>query len=153
MVHDVANANNPSVHCSQCDLINFEGPSCGAGVVIESSEGILLVRRNIDPGMGLWATPAGFADGGESFEECAAREAREELSVVVENIRYLTSLPGVYASGVRTVTVYFRADLPSDASIVLDEENSEFGFFPLEALPEMAFPSLNGVFKALRTQN
>lgn len=51
-------------------------------IIIEVSGGIVLIERK-NPPHG-WAIPGGFVDYGESLEEAAIREAREETSLVVE---------------------------------------------------------------------
>lgn len=57
-------------------------------IIIEiDNEGILLIERK-NPPYG-WAIPGGFVDYGESLENAAIREAREETSVEVELIRQL----------------------------------------------------------------
>ena len=51
---------------------------------------VLIERRNPPPG---WAIPGGFVDVGESIEQAAVREAREETALEVT----LTALLGVYS--------------------------------------------------------
>jgi ADP-ribose pyrophosphatase YjhB (NUDIX family) len=51
-------------------------------VIIEYGGGIVLIRRKNEP-IG-WALPGGFVDYGESLEEAAVREAREETALEVE---------------------------------------------------------------------
>lgn len=65
---------------------------------------IMLLRRGIEPGYGLWTFPGGFVDLGESVEDAARREVREELEIGVE----LGELVGVYSRpDDRTMLVVF----------------------------------------------
>jgi len=52
----------------------------GAGVLVVNAEGQLLLGRRTDNGM--WATPGGHVEEGESFEDAALRELREEAGIV-----------------------------------------------------------------------
>ena len=53
-------------------------------IIIEQGEGVVLILRRNEPRQ--WAIPGGFCDYGESLEEAAVREAREETSLKVELI-------------------------------------------------------------------
>src|SRR4030065_2413961 len=78
----------------------LRGPACGTSVekyknpvptvdiIIEiASKGIVLIKRK-NPPYG-WAIPGGFLDYGESLEEAALREAKEETNLDVELKRQL----------------------------------------------------------------
>ena len=66
---------------------------CGAAACIRDNEGrILLVRRGDEENM--WSLPGGGMDPGESLEDAAVREVREETGLIVEP----TALIGVYSS-------------------------------------------------------
>jgi 8-oxo-dGTP diphosphatase len=56
-------------------------PYVTADVIIRYQGGIVLIERKNEPSG--WALPGGFVDIGESVEEAAAREAREETSLEV----------------------------------------------------------------------
>ncbi len=56
-------------------------PLVATDIIIEYQDGIVLIERKNEPHG--WALPGGFVDVGESLENAAAREAREETSLDV----------------------------------------------------------------------
>jgi len=58
-----------------------------AGVVIKKDGKYLLVRESQPKAYGLWNFPAGKVDVGETIEEAAIREAKEETGYDVELVR------------------------------------------------------------------
>jgi 8-oxo-dGTP diphosphatase len=58
-----------------------------AGAVIESPEGVLLVRNRRRNGLIDWSTPGGVIDAGETVIEGLTREVREETGLVVTDWR------------------------------------------------------------------
>ena len=120
-------------------------PSCGAKVkqyrnpfptvdiIIELQDGIVLIERK-NPPHG-WALPGGFVDYGERLEDAAVREAREETSLEVNNLRLL----GCYSDPGRdermhTISTVYIADgcgLPLAA-----DDAADVGIFHLNNLPE-----------------
>lgn len=61
------------------------GPALTVDVIIELDGGIVLIERR-NPPHG-WALPGGFVEYGETVEEAAVREAREETGLEVELVR------------------------------------------------------------------
>lgn len=47
-------------------------------------EQLLLVRRGLRPGKGLWALPGGFIDAGETLAACVRREVEEETGLTLD---------------------------------------------------------------------
>lgn len=83
-------------------------PPIAADVIAEIGDKIVLIeRRNFPEG---WAIPGGFVDFGETVEQAAIREAREEISLEVE----IRALLGVYSRPDRdprgqTITIVYIA--------------------------------------------
>ncbi|MEW6008816.1 MAG: NUDIX domain-containing protein [Candidatus Omnitrophota bacterium] len=70
------------------------GPFSTVDIIIETQGGIVLIERS-NPPFG-WALPGGFVDYGESLEEAAKREAKEETGLGVFNLKqfHTYSQPG-----------------------------------------------------------
>ncbi|WP_288193320.1 NUDIX hydrolase [uncultured Methanobrevibacter sp.] len=78
--------------------------------IYDDKNNFILIKRKNDPYKDCWAFPGGFVEYGETVENAARREAKEETSIDVE----LTKLVGVYSDPDRdprghTVTVVFLA--------------------------------------------
>src|SRR3979411_2302349 len=79
--------------CPSCGFIHYLDPKVAVAVVLGDERGVLLCRRLIDPGSGLWSFPAGYVNRGEVLEEAAVREVLEELGLAVK----LRGIVGVYS--------------------------------------------------------
>jgi len=85
-------------------------PALTVDIVIPLDGKIVLIKRKNEPFRDMWALPGGFVDYGETTEEAAIREAREETSLDVD----LVALLGVYSKPDRdprghTVSVVYIA--------------------------------------------
>jgi 8-oxo-dGTP pyrophosphatase MutT (NUDIX family) len=120
-------------------LRNARATSAG-GVVHREQAGrtqILLVHRRTPH---LWALPKGTPDGGETLEETALREVREETGVDVQVEEPLGSITYFFVRQ-RTrfhKTVHFFLMQPIGGSIEQhDHEFDEVRWFQLEEAPEV----------------
>lgn len=60
-------------------------PLIGVGaVVFNARNDILLIKRGKAPNHGRWMVPGGTLEWGETLEECAVREVREETGIEIE---------------------------------------------------------------------
>ncbi|MEM4705916.1 MAG: NUDIX hydrolase [Candidatus Methanomethylicaceae archaeon] len=63
-------------------------PIVGAGILTIENGKVLLIKRGNEPNKGLWSIPGGMVKLGESPEEAAIREFKEEtgLDAIIENL-------------------------------------------------------------------
>ena len=76
-----------TIQCPKCrgSIEIYENPLPTVDIIIEiNSKGVVLIKRK-NPPYG-WALPGGFVDYGESLEEAAVREAKEETDLDVKLI-------------------------------------------------------------------
>ena len=92
-------------------MAEYKIPSLTADIFIFNEDfDFILIKRKNDPFKDCWALPGGFVEYGESIEDAAIREAKEETSIDVE----LIDLVNVYSKPDRdprghTVTVAYTA--------------------------------------------
>ena len=60
-----------------------DSPQIAVGAIVIRDNKILLVKRSLPPGKGLWAIPGGRVELGETLQKAAEREVREETGVTV----------------------------------------------------------------------
>ncbi|MFZ5453296.1 MAG: NUDIX hydrolase [Thermodesulfobacteriota bacterium] len=75
--------------CQACGFVFYIDPKLAVIGLVPLNGGLVLVRRAIDPGYGLWVVPGGFVDVGETLEQAVVRETLEETRLEVEVVRLL----------------------------------------------------------------
>ena len=120
--------------CPSCgsSVKQYRNPFPTVDIIIEIDSGIVLIERRNEP-FG-WALPGGFVDYGESLETAAVREAREETSLEISNLRLL----GCYSDPERdkrmhTISAVFIASAQGVPLAADDALN--LAVFQLDSLP------------------
>lgn len=125
--------------CRRCGFVFFLDPKVAAGTIFSLDGGIVLIKRGIEPSYGKWVFPGGFVDRGETAEEAAIRETREEvqLDVSIERILNVYSYPRFI-----TIVIVYAARCLGGTPAAGDEA-LEVRIFPPEEIPweDLAFSS------------
>ena len=87
--------------------IKHKAPKVAALAVTVSEDQVLLVRRKNEPDAGLWGFPGGHVDLGETALFAAARELREETSVIGRPLQYLTNLDVIVRDEYGSIRFHF----------------------------------------------
>jgi len=125
--------------CTACGYVVYLDPKVAVGTIIRTDdEQIVLVRRAIEPGYGLWVFPGGYVDRGEEITAAAMREAREESGLDVR----IDHLINIYSYGGSPIIVVYAATALS-GTLCGDDECLEAGLFTADNIPweRLAFRS------------
>ncbi len=134
--------------CDTCNFIDYVNPRIVAGVVAHDGEGrILICKRAIEPRKGFWTLPAGFMEQGESVEDGAMREAREEACAELD----LGPLLAVYSiPRISQVQIFFRARLLNTPRAGPESQAVELVAWDDIPRSELAFPSVSWALQYYR---
>jgi len=128
------------LQCPHCGKVvsKFRNPYPTVDIIIRlmsrpEPDNVVLIKR-LNPPYG-WALPGGFVDYGESVEQTAVREAKEETGLDIK----ITSLMGVFSAPGRdprfhTITTVFSAI--ADGEPKAGDDAGEARIFIKETLPE-----------------
>lgn len=142
-------AGRPRRACPTCGYVHFTDPKVGVGVLVIESRRVLLVRRGVEPERGKWSLPAGYVDHGEDPRATAAREALEEtgLTVAIEGLLDVFYNPP--GRGGASIFILYRARRVSGEPVAGDDADDAH-FFPLDALPDLAFASTRAAIERVK---
>jgi len=124
------------MRCPACRLVAYPRLSPAVMVLVRRGRQLLLARSARFPG-GMYSALAGFVEPGETLEQCAAREVREEVGIAIANLRYFGSQPWPFPN---SLMVAFFAD---HAGGELQPDGTEIetaGWFTADALPRLPMP-------------
>ena len=118
--------------CTRCGFVFYLDPKVAVGTIISGDDGrVVLVRRAIEPGYGLWVFPGGYVDRGEDIRAAALREAREEAGLDVR----LDGLINIYSYPGRPLIIIVYAASLVGGELCHDEECLEAQWFAADDIP------------------
>ncbi|MEW6126600.1 MAG: NUDIX domain-containing protein [Acidobacteriota bacterium] len=127
--------------CSNCQNITYINPLPVAVLLLPVDDGLLMIRRNIEPQKGKLALPSGYINAGEDWQPAAARELFEETGVEIS--ANAIELFNVLSAPDNTLLIFGLANpqaLSEFADFTLSEETVECVVVKNFQSEEMAFP-------------
>jgi len=137
----VPNGDNRLRHvCTNCGTIHYSNPKIVTGCLPIWEDRVLLAKRSIEPRLGFWNVPSGYMENGETVEEGARREVREEViaEVNITGLHAIFSIPHI-----NQVYMHFLGELLGPEAFGSGEESLEVRLFKESEIPwqEIAFTS------------
>lgn len=147
--HEVGYVEGLRKHIGHAPLIM----TCAACAVLDEAGRVLLQRRA--DSHGPWGLPGGAMELGETLEQAAVRETREETGLDVAPDGLLGAYTGplhTYANGdvVQAVVVVLTAKRVGGELAVDESETVDLGWFDPEELPTPVFGPHEQMFQDLR---
>jgi ADP-ribose pyrophosphatase YjhB (NUDIX family) len=134
-----ARTSGVRLQCTGCGATHLRNPRLVVACVAEWNSQVLLCRRGIEPGRGLWSLPGGYVEASEPIQAAAAREARGQAGAIVDDLCLFRvyNLPKF-----NEVITVFRGSL-RDGRCAAGAASCEVTLFPKRDLPwdQLAFES------------
>ena len=122
-----------SKFCDSCPREYYPKMSPCILVALTYENEILLVRHNNEI-RNLYTAIAGFADLGESLEDCVEREVFEEVGLKIKNINYVGSQSWPFPN---QLMMAFQAEAISKDMVIDEDEILEASWFKVKELPKI----------------
>ena len=132
----------------------YPRPAVTADCVVITKEAepkVLLIERGGEPFKGCWALPGGFMNMDETTEQCAFRELEEETGLKIGEVHQIGAYSRVDRDPRgRTITVAYLAVVDAPIAVIGQDDAAKAQWFPLSALPELAFDHADIMRDAVR---
>jgi len=126
-------------------------PIPNVNIIVISGESILFLKRQIEPLKGYWLFPAGRIEKGETPQEAAARELKEETGIIAEELVDIGTFCYFHKERQDIATTYIAK--VSSKEVKLDFEHSEYKWLPKGVMPRPIHEvTLNQIMEATKKE-
>jgi 8-oxo-dGTP diphosphatase len=142
----VVKPNEPQrLVCGSCSFIFYQDPKVVAATIFVLNDGIVLLKRGVEPGLGKWVFPGGYVDRDEAVQDAAIRETKEESNLDVK----LGPLLNVYSYPHSAHVIIVYAAEVIGGSLAAADESEEARVFKPSEIPwdDLAFRSTRDALK------
>lgn len=128
-------------YCNRCNEPVYENPlPATCLVVVDNENRILLVKRSVEPKKGFWCLPGGFMELGETPEQAALRELKEETGLAGK-IDMLLGVSANPSAQYHTVLMVGYLVKSYSGSLNAGDDANDVAYFHYKELPDIAFES------------
>lgn len=126
-----------SRECPSCKLTAYPRVAPALMALVRRLPDEILLARSPRFAPGMYSALAGFAEPGETLEQCLHREVLEEVGIRVKNLRYFASQPWPFPHSLMIAFIcdYDSGDLNPDRVEIVDAN-----WFRIDDLPQLPQP-------------
>jgi ADP-ribose pyrophosphatase YjhB (NUDIX family) len=126
--------------CTHCHNITYLNPIPVAVVLLPIDDGLMIIRRGIEPERGGFALPGGFIELGETWQDAGARELMEETGIIIspEELKEF-KISSVSNNTLIVIFCIAKKRKLSEINFVATEEATEMKI--ITSPEELAFPA------------
>jgi len=137
-------------YCPNCDFIDYKNPLPVAVAVAIKDKKVLLIKRGLAPRKGMWASPSGFIEVGETPEEACLRELKEETGISGEVVKLIgvARREDKEIYGDMLVVKYL---VKVEGELTPGEEVQDARFFDIAELPDYYVNIHNEIIKEIQS--
>ncbi|OPX90208.1 MAG: NADH pyrophosphatase [Pelotomaculum sp. PtaB.Bin104] len=136
--------------CSACAYIFYENPVVGVAAVVLNERGQILLGRRNGTYRGTWCIPCGYVEYDEDVREAIVREFKEETNLDIRLHGVFAVHSNFHNPETHTVGIWFRAEV-TGGELAAQADLDQAGYFDLDELPPLAFPTDAIVIEELRS--
>ena len=133
-------------HCSNCKTIHYQNPKPTATLICIKKNEILLVKRAFAPAKGEWSLPGGFIELGETPEDAAKRELKEETNLNGEVVKLLGHCSHFNSIFGDILLIGMKIKIKNWDNLIPGDDADEAGFFNIKNCPKLAFECHQKIF-------
>jgi len=137
---------NTRYHCYQCKTIHYQNPKPTATLIVPKNNQILFVRRAFEPAKGCWSLPGGFLELGETLEEGALRELKEETNLKGEVSKLLCTCSHFNSIFGDVLLIGLQIKIENWDNLKAGDDAYDATFFDINKCPKLAFECHQKIF-------
>ena len=128
--------------------VKGERPKVGVGVVVVLEGKLLLGKRQGTHGAGSWSAAGGHLEFGETIEDCAKRELKEETGLEATSLILGPWTNNVIDESKHYITIFVIVDQFSGEVVLKEPDKCEgWHWFSWNEIPEPLFPAMVSFFQ------
>jgi 8-oxo-dGTP diphosphatase len=136
--------------CPKDHFIFYDNPLPVVAALIVAGNGLVLVKRGVDPFVGRWCMPRGYIDTDEKPKQAIAREVREETGLYIWLKRILCSTnPSPENFPLNQISLMYLATIRG-GELKAGSDCLEAGVFPFDQLPDLCFDTDKEIIRQWR---